>query len=76
MVKTRMRRAYELLDGKRKSSDIADTVGTSKGNMSGWTRVWRDLGIAYDTTNPDGHRRIKHLVSLEALGLPLELEED
>lgn len=76
LVKTKMRRAYELLDGECQSSDIAVTVGTSKGSLSGWTRLWRDLGIAYDTTNAKGHRRIKHLMSLEALGLPLEVEED
>jgi len=76
LVKTRMRRTFELLDGERKSNDIASTVGTSKSNMSSWTRLWRDLGIAYDTTNADGQKRIKHLVSLEALGLPVEVEED
>jgi hypothetical protein len=76
LVKSKMRQAYELLDGERQSSDIAATVGTSKGNMSGWARRWRDLGIAYDTTNAKGHKRIKHLMSLEALGVPLEVEED
>jgi len=76
LVKTKMRQAYELLDGKRQSKDIAAEVGTSKGNLSGWTSLWRDLGIAYEMTNEDGQKRIRHLVSLEALGLPLEVKEE
>jgi len=75
LIKTKMRQAYEFLDGDRKSSDIAETVGTSKGNMSGWTRLWRDLGIAYDRTDANGHKRIRHIVSLEALDLPVEIDE-
>ena len=62
------RRAYELCDGTRSSNDVADEVKTSKQNFSGWTRRWRDLGIAYEV--PPG-RKIKHLASLKSLGIPL-----
>lgn len=62
------RQAYELCDGSRSSSDIAKAVGTSKQNFSGWTRRWRDVGIAFE--NDD--RKIQHLESLKALGIPLD----
>jgi hypothetical protein len=69
---TQLRRAYELCDGTRPSGDIASTVGTSPQNFSTWTRRWRNLGIAHET---DG-RRIHHLVSLAALGLPVEIDQN
>ena len=62
------REAYELHNGERQSSAIADTVVTSKQNMSGWTREWRDLGIAYEV-HVSGGTRICHLASLRSLGL-------
>jgi hypothetical protein len=34
--------------------------------LSGWTRRWRDLGIAYEVAPA---RRIKHLASLKSLGI-------
>lgn len=72
LTTTQHRRAYELCDGSRASSDIAKEVGTSKQNFSGWTRRWRDLGIAYETDT----RRIQHLTSLRALGIPLDAPEE
>jgi hypothetical protein len=67
---SQLRRAYEMCDGEKMSKDIATAVGASPASLSNWTRRWRDLGIAYET--PEG--RIQHLVSLAALGLPLEVE--
>lgn len=72
LTTTQLRRAFEMCDGTKASADIAKAVGTSKQSMSGWTRRWRDLGIAYEV---DG-RRIRHLTSLGALGLPLEVNGD
>jgi hypothetical protein len=72
LTTTQLRRAYEMCDGVTQSADIAKAVGTSKPSMSGWTRRWRDLGIAYEVEG----RRIKHLTSLSALGLPLEVPTD
>lgn len=62
------RQAFELCDGARASNDIAAAVKTSKQNFSGWTRSWRDLGIAYEVTPG---RKIKHLASLKMLGIPI-----
>jgi biotin operon repressor len=64
-----MRRAYELCDGTRSGSEIGSAVGTTKQTISKWTRRWRELGIAYDTEE----RRVRHLISLDALGLPVDV---
>lgn len=61
------RKAFELCDGTRASNDVATMVKTSKQNFSGWTRRWRDLGIAYEVMPG---RKIKHLASLKTLGIP------
>lgn len=66
---TKLRRAYELCDGTRKSNEIAAEVGISKQGFSNWTRRWRNLGIAHETNG----RRVKHLISLSALELPVEV---
>jgi hypothetical protein len=55
LTTTQLRRAYELCDGTKPSGEIASAVGTSPQSMSGWTRRWRDLGIAYEIEG----RRIK-----------------
>jgi hypothetical protein len=70
LTTTQLRRAYAMCDGATKSKDIATAVGSSPASLSNWTRRWRDLGITYET--PEG--RIQHLVSLAALGLPVEVE--
>ena len=72
LTTTQLRRAFEMCDGTKASADIAQSVGTSKQSMSGWTRRWRDLGIAYEVEG----RRIKHLTSLSSLGLPLDVGGD
>ena len=72
LTTTQLRQAYEMCDGTRQSADIAKAVGTSKQNMSGWTRRWRDLGIAYEVEG----RRVQHLASLKSLGLPSEIDDD
>jgi len=63
-----MREAFELCDGNCQSAEVAKAVGTSKQNFSGWTRSWRDLGIAYEV---DG-RKIRHLASLKSLGISVD----
>jgi len=72
LTTTQLRRAFEMCDGTTASGDIAKAVGTSPPSMSGWTRRWRDLGIAYEVEG----RRVKHLTSLSALGLPVEIDGD
>jgi hypothetical protein len=69
LTTTQLRRAYEMCDGKTTGKTIATAVGASPASLSNWTRRWRDVGIAYET--PDGP--IKHLVSLTALGVALEV---
>lgn len=66
-----MRRAYELADGSLAGAEIAKSVGTSPQSLSRWAMKWRDLGIAHETAG----RRIVHLVSLESLGVSLEVDE-
>lgn len=71
LTTTKLRRAYEMCDGETGSTEIAKASGVSKQAVSNWTRRWRDLGIAYETES----RRIQHLTSLAALGLPVEVDE-
>jgi hypothetical protein len=66
---TRLRSAYEMCDGTRPGSEIAALIGVSNQSISNWTRRWRELGIAYETDD----RRISHLMSLDALGLPVDI---
>jgi hypothetical protein len=70
LTTTQLRKAYEMCDGETTSRDIAKAVNASPATLSNWTRRWRDLGIAYETQ--DGP--IKHLVSLGALGISLEVD--
>jgi len=70
LATTQLRKAYELCDGTKASSEIAAGVGISPQAFSAWTRRWRNLGIAYEVEG----RRIRHLISLAALELPLEVD--
>ena len=47
--------------------EIAAASEASVGSIGGWTKQWRDLGIAFE--NSDG--RVEHLVSLSSLGIQL-----
>lgn len=71
LTTTQLRKAFELCDGVKSSADIAKEVGASKQSLSGWTRRWRDLGIAYETPE----RMIRHLTTLKSLGLPVDIDE-
>lgn len=68
---TTMRAAYELCDGKSTFRDISAATGVSIGTVSSWSRRWRELGLAYE----DDGGRIRHLISLEALGMPVDATE-
>lgn len=68
---TQLRKAFELCDGEKSSTDIAKAAGVSKQAFSGWTRRWRDLGITYETPE----RTIRHLATLKSLGLPVDVDE-
>lgn len=70
----KLRKAYELLDGTHTGTEVAKAVGSAQQTVSVWVGRWRDLGIAYDYVDEQGHKRTKHLVSLEDLGLPLEID--
>src|SRR4051794_4924130 len=72
LTTTQLRRAFEMCDGATASGDIAKAVGTSPPSLSRWTGRWRDLGIAYEVEG----RRVKHLTSLSALGVPIEVDGD
>jgi transposase-like protein len=69
---TQMRRAYELCDGSRTFREIAAAVGVSLSTIASWTRRWREAGLAYE----DGAGRLRHLVGLDALGVPVEAHDE
>jgi hypothetical protein len=71
---TQLRRAYEMCDGVYKNNDIAKAVGSSEASVSRWAKRWRDLGVAYEVAGQGGKRN-KHLASLDALGLSVEVED-
>lgn len=75
LTTTTQRKCYEALDGTRSGSEAAQASGASNAAVSGWARRWRDLGIAYEFTPEAGRSRTKHLISLEDLGLPVEIDE-
>lgn len=54
-------------DGETASNDIA-AAKTSKQSFSGWTRRWRDIGIAYEVSPG---RKIQHLARRRSLGIPV-----
>jgi hypothetical protein len=65
------RRAYELCDGSRTGKEIAAAVGVTPTAITQWTKRWRNLAIADETAE----KKIRHLVSLATLELPLKVEE-
>lgn len=67
---TQLRRAYEACDGTKTSTELAAAAGVSKQAFSGWTRRWRDVGIAFEADH-----KIHHLATLRSLGLPLEVPD-
>jgi hypothetical protein len=74
LATTKQRKAFELCDGKRTSTEVAKKAGVPKTTLSGWTGQWRNLGIANEVPTPKG-TRIKHLISLAALGLDLKAKD-
>jgi len=68
LPKSEQRQAFELCDGSRSGPEVAKAVGVSRQSISNWATVWRQLGIAYEVDD----RKIRHLVSLTALGIPME----
>jgi predicted transcriptional regulator len=75
LTSKKYRQAYEMLDGTRAGRDVAKAVGVSPGAVSRWASRWRNLGIAYESTDENGARRTKHLVSLDDLDLPIDVDE-
>lgn len=67
---TKMRKAYDLCDGEHTFRQIAAALGVSLGTVSGWSKKWRESGLAFE----DSTGRMRHLISLGALGLPVEVE--
>lgn len=68
---TKLRKAYEACDGETQSSVIAKAAGMSAATFSEWAKRWRELGIAYERPG----KRMAHLVSLTALGLPINVDD-
>jgi hypothetical protein len=71
LTTTKLRTAYEGCDGETQSGDIAKAADMSAATFSEWAKRWRELGIVYERPG----KRMRHLVSLKALGLPIKLDE-
>jgi biotin operon repressor len=69
LLRSEQRRAFELCDGSRSGPEVAKAVGVSRQSISNWSTAWRQLGIAYEVED----RKIRHLVSLTALGIAAEV---
>lgn len=65
------RRAYDAADGEKSNRELATLVGKSPQLVSVWSKKWRQGGLASLTI--DG--RLRHLQSLEAFGLGIDLDE-
>jgi hypothetical protein len=72
LTKTAMRKAYEASDGERTLREVAAAADASTGSISGWWARWRAVGIGVEV----GGGRVKHLVTLKDLGVPINIEED
>ncbi len=72
LTKTVMRKAYEASDGKATVREVADAVGISKSAVAGWWARWRAVGIGIELEGG----RVRHLISLKDLGLPLDVKEE
>jgi biotin operon repressor len=68
LASSEQRQAFELCDGTRSGPEVAKAVGVSRQSISNWSTAWRQVGIAYEVDD----RKIRHLVSLTALGIPIE----
>lgn len=62
------RRAYNAADGLKANRELATAAGKSPALVSGWSKKWRQLGLASLTA--DG--KLKHLQSLDAFGLDVD----
>ena len=67
---TAQRKAFEMCDGKTPNKKMAEAIGKSEATISRWASSWRDAGIAFEAEGGT-----QHLVSLDTLGLPIEVSE-
>lgn len=62
-----MRVVYEMCDGEHTFREMATAASVSVGTIGNWTKRWREAALVYETAAG----RMKQLVSLEAIGFPL-----
>lgn len=72
LTTTPERRAYDAADGTKANKDLATIAGKSAPLVSAWSKKWRQRGLASLTANG----KLKHLQSLEAFGLEIEVGDD
>jgi hypothetical protein len=71
LTKTSMRKAYEASDGTATVREVASAAGASTGSIGGWWARWRAVGIGVEIEGG----RVRHLVSLKDLGIPIDVKE-
>ena len=65
----RQRLVYELSDGDRSSTEVANLSGVPQTTISRLWRHWRELGFV--DLSPRYQGRVQHLCSLSMLGIPI-----
>ena len=71
LTKTPMRKAYEASDGTATVREVARAAGASTGSIAGWWARWLAVGIGVEIKGG----RVRHLISLKDLGIPLDVKE-
>ncbi len=70
---SKKRRVYNLSDGERSTSEIANLVGVSGMTVSNYWRAWFKEGLVEPSDSFKG--RMKRLVDLETIGLGVDRVE-
>lgn len=72
LTSTEMRSVYEMCDGEHTFREIGAATGVSHTTVGNWTKRWREAALVHET--PTG--RMMQLVSLQAIGMPVEIADD
>ncbi|MEN3282728.1 MAG: hypothetical protein V7607_3868 [Solirubrobacteraceae bacterium] len=65
---TAERKGFDATDGTRSVRAVAGETGVSPAAVGKWWKKWRAAGLASE----DEHGRVRHVMSLSALGIDLK----
>ncbi len=70
------RRVYELSDGLRSSRDIEKMIGkeVTQRTVVTWWQRWKELGVMEQSPTYSG--RVRKLIPLDDLGIPIQGEDE